>query len=194
MMHCTMEDLVALRANEGSAWARRHLDACPICQGELEALYQRIARLKALPALAPSRDRWPAVLEVVRADRKHLRRRWGWVSLAAAAGLAGIIVFRPGSGGRLHADELARAKRQSASLEATLQRYDPDGRVVNGLSAALAADLEDRIAVIDGELGRLDPVAAQAPRAELVQLWQQRVNLMQQLVRVRITRAAYVGL
>src|SRR2546422_7334854 len=28
VMHCTMDDLLALRANEGSAWARRHLDEC----------------------------------------------------------------------------------------------------------------------------------------------------------------------
>ena len=62
-MHCTMDDLLALRANEGSAWARRHLDECSVCQTELEALYQRVARLKALPPLGDDRiaDRGPAV-------------------------------------------------------------------------------------------------------------------------------------
>lgn len=192
MMHCTMEDLLALRASEGSVWAREHVETCPACQGELEALYQRIAQLKALPALSPSRDRWPAVLEAARAERGRLRRRWEWVGLAAAASLAGILVLRPGSGGKLYADELARVKEQSASLEATLQRYDPDGRVVSGRSAALAAELEDRIADIDGELARAG--GAQARSADLVGLWQRRVDLMQQLVSVRVTRAAYVGL
>lgn len=192
MMHCTMEDLLALRANEASAWARQHVAACPACRAELEALYQRVAQLKALPALSPSRDRWPAVREAARAVRGRLRRRWGWVGLAAAASLAGVIVLRPGSGGTLYADELARVKQQSASLEATLQRYDPDGRVVSGRSAALAAELEDRIADIDGELVRVG--GAQTQSADLVKLWQQRVDLMQQLVGVRVTRAAYVGL
>jgi len=66
--------------------------------------------------------------------------------------------------------------------------------VTNGRSAALAAALEDRIAVIDGELAQLGPSQAQARPADLVTLWQQRVELMEQLVSVHVTRAAYVGL
>src|SRR2546427_10642577 len=71
VMHCTMDDLLALRANEGSAWARRHLDECPACQTELEALYQRVARLKALPPLGPARDRWPAIRDAIVAERRR---------------------------------------------------------------------------------------------------------------------------
>ena len=40
MMHCTMDDLLALRAGEASAWARQHSEACPSCHAELEALYR----------------------------------------------------------------------------------------------------------------------------------------------------------
>src|SRR3989449_4798663 len=61
MMHCTMDDVLALAAGEGSAWARQHVAGCAACRAELEALYQRVARLKALPARRPARDRWPAV-------------------------------------------------------------------------------------------------------------------------------------
>ena len=61
MMHCTMDDLLALRAGEGSAWARQHAAGCAACRAELEALYQRVAQLKALPARGPARDRWPVV-------------------------------------------------------------------------------------------------------------------------------------
>ena len=74
MMHCTMEDLEALRAGEASVWARRHVTTCAACQVELEKLYQRVAQLKALPALHPPRDRWPviqAALRVKRARRHH---------------------------------------------------------------------------------------------------------------------------
>ena len=53
MMHCTMEDLGALRAGEASVWARRHITTCAACRAEMEALYQRVAQLKALPALRP---------------------------------------------------------------------------------------------------------------------------------------------
>jgi hypothetical protein len=103
-------------------------------------------------------------------------------------------VFRPFWTGQVAGAELARVKLESATLEQQLRRYDPAGRVTSGREAALAAALEDRIAVIDGELARTGPPDPQAGRAGLVQLWQQRVDLMQQLVSVRVTRATYVGL
>src|SRR6266849_5508141 len=194
MMHCTMEDLGALRAGEASVWARRHITTCAACQAELEALYQRVAQLKALPALRPPRDRWPAVQAVLRAQRSRRRRTWGtWTgSLALAATIAGILLLRPSAGedGKLYA-ELSQAKQQSATLEDSLQRYDIDGRVLSGHAAALVADLEDRIAILDGTLAQREPSAQDA---ELVKLWRERVGLMRDLVNARATRARYVGL
>ena len=61
MMHCTVEELLALREKEGSAWARQHVDGCAVCRAELEGLYQRVAQLKALPVIGPTRSRWPAI-------------------------------------------------------------------------------------------------------------------------------------
>src|SRR2546423_7739071 len=189
MMHCTMDDLLALRAGEASGWARSHAEACQTCRAELDALYQRVAQLKALPARRPARDRWPAVREAVVAERRR-RERWGVWSVAAAAAVAGLIVFRPFGTRQADAAELARMKQESATLEQQLDRYDPDARVISGRLAAVAAALEDRIAVIDGELARVGPPDAPRP-AELVKLWQQRVELMEQLVSVHVTRAAY---
>jgi hypothetical protein len=189
-----MDDLLALRAGEASAWARQHADACSSCRAELEALYQRVAQLKALPVHRPPRDRWPAVRDVVLAERRSRRERWGVWSVAAAAAVAALIVFRPFWTGQVAGAELARIKQQSATLEQQLQRYEPDGRVTSGREAAVASALEDRIAVIDGELTRVGPVDVNVDPAELVKLWQQRVDLMQQLVSVRVTRASYVGL
>ncbi len=65
---------------------------------------------------------------------------------------------------------------------------------MSGRSAALVAELEDRIAVIDGELARLGGSAAQLRHDELVKLWQERVTLMQQLFDAHVTRVSYVGL
>src|SRR5437899_1682132 len=98
-MHCTMEDLVAVRDGEGSTGARRHLEDCAACRAELDALYQRVAQLKALPALRPPRDRWDVVRAELVATQRRRRRWWGTMSLAAAAAVAGLIVFRPWSGG-----------------------------------------------------------------------------------------------
>src|SRR2546428_10612220 len=123
MMHCTMDDLLALRAGEGSAWARQHAAGCAVCRAELEALYQRIAALKALPVRRPARDRWPAVRDTLRAEeRRRQRRRWGAWTLSAAAGIALLLLIRPGPGGRRDAAELERVKQQSATLAAELER------------------------------------------------------------------------
>lgn len=192
MMHCTMVDLGALRAGEASVWARQHITTCAACQAELDALYQRVAQLKALPSLRPARDRWPAVRAVLRAERSRRRRTWSGWSLAAAAALAGVLLVRaPGGGGsELHA-QLSQAKEQSATLEDQLQRFDVDGCVLSGRAAAIVAELEDRITMIDGDLARQN---RQQRDAALVKLWQERVDLMRELVNVRATRARYVGL
>lgn len=194
MMHCTMDDLGALRNGEASVWARQHIATCETCKAELEALYQRVAQLKALPALRPARDRWPVVQNVLRAERARRRRTWStWGGLAAAAALAGVLLVpSTGQKGKLHA-ELSRAKQQSATLEDSLQRYDVEERVLSGRAAAIVADLEDRISVIDGNLSRAGSSDA-AQEAELVRLWQERVGLMRELVNARATRARYVGL
>jgi hypothetical protein len=191
MTHCTMEDLLDLRAGEGSVAARRHVAECAACEAELDALHQRVAQLKALPPRRPSRDRWPAVRDVLAAERRLHRRRIAWrvAGLAAAAGLFGIIVLRgvgPGVAAA-YADDIAQAKEQSAVIEERLGEHDVSGGVMSGQEAALAADLEDRIAVIDGAL------AQTAREADLLTLWQRRVDLMEQLYEVRVSRAAYVA-
>ena len=191
MTHCTMEDLLDLRAGDGSAAARRHVTACSACGAELEALHQRAAQLRALPPRRPSRDRWPAVRETLAAERRVHRRRLAWrvAGLAAAAGLFGIVVLRgvgPGAA-PAYGDEIALAKQESAAIEERLGAYDAPSGVMSGREAALAAELEDRIAVIDGAL------AQTAREAELLELWQRRVDLMEQLFEVRVSRAAYVA-
>ena len=192
MMHCTMDDLVAVRDGEGSVWARRHVEECATCRGEMDALYQRVAQLKALPALRPPRDRWTAVRDTIVAERVRRRRRWMRAGLALAAALAGVMVVGPMIGRPGYAEKLADAKRQSAELEDSLQLYDLDGRVMSGTQAELTARLEDQIAALDGRLAQVNEQAAR--EAQLVDLWRQRVDLMQQLVQVRVTRATYLGL
>ncbi|HXF95995.1 MAG TPA: hypothetical protein VNI61_07810 [Gemmatimonadales bacterium] len=194
MMHCTMDDLLALRAGEASVWARRHIEECAPCRAELDAVYQRAAALKALPALSPARDRWPEVRDSLRTARRSRHRAWSLVGLAAAAALAAIVVFRPGASGLAYAEQIEHLKRRSATLESELARLPPEGRVMSGREAALAALLEDRIAVIDGELVRLGLSEAPATESQVLDLWRERVDLMGQLYTVRLTRAAYMGL
>ena len=198
MMHCTMDDLLALRAAEGSVWARRHIEGCEHCARELDAVYQRAAALKALPAFRPPRDAWPAVRGAARAARRRrraLRMGTGLAGFAAAAALAGVLVTRgPVTPVGDYRDDIAQFKRQSAALEDDLSRLAPEGRVMSGREAAMASLLEDRIAVIDGELVQAALPEAATPEPQLLDLWQERVDLMRQLFTVRATRAAYIGL
>jgi hypothetical protein len=193
MMHCTMDDLIALRDGEGTRQAQRHLAECELCRMEFDRLHQRVAALKALPALRPPRDRW----SVVRAAVADARRRllWGWGSLAAAAAavlVIGVQAARLRSAAEASAADLQALVEQSQRLEEALRAYDPTSRVLNGRAAGAVAELEDRIAVID--LGLAEAQRRGAARDEMLELWRQRVQLMDELVRVHVTRAAYVGL
>jgi hypothetical protein len=188
-----MEDLLALRAGEGSVWARRHSATCAVCQAELDALYQRVAQLKALPSLRPARDGWQAVRASLRVQRTQRRRVMaGWGSLAAAAVIALVLVARPDAAVNAEAQlaQLDTIKQRSMSLEGRLDREQLSNRVMSGWEAAMAAELEDRIALIDGQLEV--GVPTQSAQVQVVDLWRQRVDLMERLYSVR--RATYRGM
>jgi len=195
MIHCTMEDLVSLKGGEGAAWARRHLEGCPECQKEYEGLHQRIAQLKALPTLNPPRDRWPVIRAAILAERRKKRLvKVRWASLALAASLAGLLTVR----GVRHqptantdaGPDLQSLVSRSQQLEETLRLYDPANRVMSAARAGAVADLEDRIAAVDAELDQ----SSHQPRQDLVNLWRQRVQLMEGLVNVHVATATYSGM
>jgi hypothetical protein len=93
------------------------------------------------------------------------------------------------------ASELAQVKENSQALEGVLQAYNLEGRVVDGHTARIAGVLEDRIAEVDQQLqaAELERSAAAHDR-ELLQLWRERVGLLDALVDVHVTRASNVGL
>jgi hypothetical protein len=200
MTHLTMEQLTALRdpAAAGTAAAREHLERCAACQEELDRLHQRVARLRALPALRPSRDRWPAVAAELRHDRRVRRTRWlGAGSLALAASIAMILVAgdlaRPTPAGA--EQEIQQAMKESSALEGELHRIRPDQRASDLTTAQVAGELEARIARLDQQLQliQLEPEVP-ANDARTLDLWRQRVGLLDALVDVHLTHASNVGL
>jgi hypothetical protein len=200
MSHLSMETLVGLRESgvePGDAAARKHLESCAHCRAELERLHQRVARLKALPALRPSRDRWHGVRQQVRAERKQRRARFaGLAGLAAAASVAlavGVTTLRQPDPGLAPA-EIQQAMMRSQDLESALDRIDPESRVLDGRTAGIAQELEDRIARVDRELEVAELMEQQSRDAELLRLWRERVGLLDALVDVHVTRASNVGL
>lgn len=200
MNHLSMEELLALRESglePGDASAREHLQSCLQCRSELERLHQRVARLKALPPLRPARDRWPEVAIRFRAERRrHRARNGGLAGLAAAASIAlGLALTQHAPPEQLaQTRQIEEAMRRSQALESALSQYNPEGRVLDGRTAGIAQELEDRIAQVDRELEMADLQGREARDSQKLQLWRERVGLLDALVDVHVTRASNVGL
>lgn len=200
MTHLSMDALVSLREpglEPGDAAAREHLEGCAQCREELERLHQRVARLKALPALRSARDRWPEVRARALAERRARRMRSaGLAGLAAAASIALAVGLSPAGTRRaeLEGQEIQQAMVRSQALESALHRYNPEGHVLDGRTARIAQELEDRIAQVDRELEMADLMQQEAPTSEVLRLWRERVGLLDALVDVHVTRASNAGL
>ena len=199
MTHLSIETLLNLRepgTEPGVAAAREHLNQCSVCQTELHRLDQRVARLKALPTLRPSRDRWPQTAARFRAERLRRRtRQVGFTGLAMAASvaLAVTVIDRP-QPAETNPNQISQAMERSQALETALSEYNPDGRVLDGRTARIAQELEDRIARLDRQLEMTELSPKQARDKELLSLWRERVGLLDALVDVHATRASNAGL
>ncbi len=199
--HLSLEQLLALRepgTEPGTAEARAHLAACPACAGEFRLLEQRAARLRALPSLRPPRDQWGAVRARLADERRRRRTRWAGVgSVALAASLLVAVVARDlATPAPLEASTaLTAAMAQSRVLEDALRAYRPEARVVDGYTATIAGELEERIARLDRELESSQFLEEQGDRHEvMLQLWRERVGLLDALVDVHLASASNVGL
>jgi len=198
--HAETGELLALRDGEGAAWTRDHVEACAACAAELFRLEQLRARLRALPAFTPPRDRFAAIASVARRETRG--RRWrGVAGLATAAALAALtfVALRPGVDGTRSAERavveraaLERAMTRSEVLEQTLKAVAPERRALSGDALRAAAELEDRLARIDAALAEPDGWQRQPDR--VVDLWQERAGVLSALVDVHTTRVAMAGL
>ncbi len=193
LIHCTMDEVLAIRDGQGSQAALRHLDECDECCHELELLHQRVAALKALPSINPPRDRWSAVRGQIMVARAQARRRFGgWLAAAAAASVALAI----GIGGLVtpaaqEPDALAALVSEAQMWEEALRNMRPETRVLNGRTLGAVAALEDRLELLDVlfEEARL----RRLPRDRVVILWRERVDLMDALVNVQVRPVTLIG-
>jgi hypothetical protein len=80
----------------------------------------------------------------------------------------------------------------SQRLEQQLRTYGGASRVVRGRTAGTIVQLEDRIGLVDAQLNRVG--SDRVPSEDVVNLWQERVRLLDALVSVQTSRTAYVGL
>lgn len=203
MTHLTMEQLLALREpglEPGVQGWRDHASACDICRAELDRLDQRVARLRALPTLAPARNRFAEIQARSRSDRRRRRLitfSLGGFALAATVALA--VVLSPAPKAEQPTATLAEQQElddiiaRSQQLEGAIEAYNPDVRVIDGRTAVVAATLEDRLARVDQQIQMVDMLDQKARQQQALQLWRERVGLLNALVDVHVTRAKAVG-
>ncbi|HEX5960993.1 MAG TPA: hypothetical protein VFY97_07080 [Rhodanobacteraceae bacterium] len=150
------------------------------------------AALRALPDTTPPAGAWPSLAARIRRRRAVRRTVWFTLPAAFAAGLALALAWphirtrAPGTAPVRVAQAPAPANPQArpdpAALQASsrqwqawVQELDRDGAPLDGRQLARAVALQDQIGLVDLQLS-----AARKP-ATRVDLWQQRIALLQQL-------------
>lgn len=198
--HPDIERLLALRDGEpAEPGLAAHVEGCAGCRAELARLRALRDGLRALPPVPPGPELWarvvaavePPVMVVARRSRVRLLVAGAAASVAFAASVALVVLQgAPGSAPAPEPVALASAepsigdlKLRSQRLEAVLAALESQPRVTTARSAGTIADLEDGIALVDYQLGQIEPDARDAALQRA--LWKKRVELMESLVTVR---------
>lgn len=208
-MHASLEQLIGLRDEEPvSVEVQQHVRGCGRCAAALNGLLAARERLAALSDPLPPADAWQRI--VVASDRSRRRRRWlpaAGVGVAASAAAAALLlvnlhvkplparddtaVVTPASAQPADVNQLMA---QSRYLERAVLKLDgpADSMAVSADTASTVAALEDRIALVDYEINSAAGVPNDDPH--VVQLWKQRVDLLQSLAAVRYAQVADAGI
>jgi hypothetical protein len=169
--HLEIAALIDARDGRAGERVRVHLAACATCRAQLEATHQLRARLRALPAVPPPRDRWPEVRRGIVAVIGRRRRRQVLSALAVAAGLIALLwsgmaiserSARQRESARLRA-HLAELREQSQLLDAELRNLAT--RATSSAQAEALILLQDGLERIDAELAG-GPEVPSAPELE----------------------------
>jgi len=205
-MHARIEHLLSLRDGEPvAAEVAEHVRQCPMCSSELQRLSAIRAEMQALPQLEPPAHAFERIRDAMPARRTLMPA--GKVGVAAAAVAIvtlTVIAVLAGYNDRRNRDVSANVDAsdqaeqsaipaldelvaQSQHLEQLLQILPGRPRVERVSTAATIDTIEQRIQWLDFQL-------SYAPDGDLSeeqsrQLWRERVQLMDSLVKVRYAEA-----
>ncbi|HEY0681076.1 MAG TPA: hypothetical protein VGD45_01975 [Steroidobacter sp.] len=205
-MHARIEHLLGLRDGEPvPAEVSTHVRACPICTGELERLSAVRAEMQSLPQLEPAEGAWERIRDAI-PERSHgLRpRKVGLAAAAAALITVSVIALiashadrrSTGAASELvnaetpveqvipHVDELVA---QSQELEQLLRKLPERPRIERVSTAATIDTIEQRIQWLDFQITNVPEGTLSQEQSR--QLWRERVELMDSLVKVRYAEA-----
>ena len=207
-MHASLEQLIGLRDEEPvSVEVQQHVRGCGECAAALNGLLAARDRLTALADPLPPAGAWQRIAAA--SDRSVRRRRWlpaAGVGLAASVTAVALLVnlhVKPlparddtavvTPSGSQPAD-VKQLMAQSRYLERAVLKLDgpADNMAVSADTASTVAALEDRIAMVDYEINSAAGVPNDDPH--MVQLWKQRVDLLQSLAAVRYAQVADAGI
>lgn len=202
-MHAPIEQLLSLCDGEPVAvQVAEHVRQCPMCSGELQRLSALRTEMRALPELEPPTLAWERIQQALPQRRTGMPPRR--VGLAAAAITLTVIALiarqhdqRPAEAPAMaipgeqakqpaipHVDELVAQSRQ---LEQLLRILPQRPRIERVSTAATIDTIEQRIQWLDFQLTNAPD--SDLNEAQSRQLWRERVELMDSLVKVRYAQA-----
>lgn len=198
----TLDQLLSVRdGGLVDAAAARHVETCDACARELARLRLTQASLRSLPELqAPPYD---AAALGARLRHARLYRSIGTAAAAGVGALALLLAVTLG-GNRDQATTATRLDHESSSiarpepelhslvirsqeLESYLQRLPSRPRVERASTSIAIDSLQESIQWVDYQLSLADDVGLTDRQA--ARLWQDRVQLMDSLVKVRYAEA-----
>jgi hypothetical protein len=209
-MHARIEQLLSLRDGEPvDAAVQAHVGQCAHCANSLAGLARMLEQLRSLPEPVCASDDWLAVRRSVTQQAAAKRRR-NWTTRAAlaasVAALAVATVWRLDAPVRdpvarsvspqdaelaLAADRLSQLRSQSQALEELLAELPRQSAVERADSALPIDTIEAQVRWVDHQIlisgDELQPAATE-------QLWRERVEAMNSLVRLRYVDAQRVAM
>lgn len=200
-MHADIHQLLSLRDGEPvDADVTRHVQHCAVCEGELARLSRMQSRLQALPPIDPPATAWERIDVQMREVSSPQPRRVPWVIAAAVAltVVSGLLVREvdtvtetvpvaiapvPQQESPAAAIPLEALVAQSRELDEMLL-YLPQRPAVERVSMAVTIDtIQQRVQWLDQQLSYASDTGLNEEQA--YQLWRERVDLMDSLVKVR---------
>lgn len=197
-MHARLEQLLSLRdGTPVDATIRDHVAECVACTAELTHLATTREHLRSLPMLDPPNELWNEISErITQGDSRHGPVRAVWISVATAAAIALLAVLlvstqSPKAVVAQHPvvksqNNLSALVERSQQLEAELDALPQRPSVERVATAANIDGIEQRIQWLDFHMSAANDVLDQN---QTQQLWQERVNLMDSLVKLRYAEA-----
>jgi hypothetical protein len=197
-MHARLDQLLSLRDGEPSDTSvRDHVVKCTHCATQLARLATTREHLLSLPMLDPPSELWTRISQrISQAPQQRLTARHLWIGASAAAAVllvVSVVLFEAPGDLKLASQsndrsgiELSALVERSQQLEVALGALPQRPSVERVATAANIDGIEQRIEWLDFHLTAANESLDQA---QTQQLWQERVNLMDSLVKLRYAEA-----